>query len=57
MAYSMSDQPDKCQIKVVPHPIKGVELTLKGDCSEALKVIEALPPRRRRYFERRIVRE
>ncbi len=50
----MSDQPERCEIKVVPHPVKGIELELKGNCSDALKIIEALPPRRRRYMQRRI---
>jgi len=50
----MADQIEKCKIKLVPDAVKGVELEMKGDCREALQVIEALPPRRRRYFERRL---
>ncbi len=50
----MPDQRDKCEIKVVPHPVKGVELELSGECTETFKIIEDLSPRRRRYFKRRV---
>jgi len=50
----MSDQTDRCEIKIVPHPIKGIELELSGDCAETQQIIKALPPRRQRYLKRRI---
>jgi hypothetical protein len=53
-ALLMSDQPERCKIKIVPHPVKGVELELKGNCFDTIKIIESLPPRRSRYFMRRI---
>jgi hypothetical protein len=50
----MANQSEKCRIKALHHPVKGIEFEFEGDCSEALKVIENLPPRRRRYFMRRV---
>ena len=45
---------DRCEVRVLPHPVKGFELELKGDCSNTLKVIEDLPPRKRGYLNRRL---
>jgi len=44
---------EKCEIRIAPKGKDDWTLELSGDCSETLKQLEALPPRRRRYLERR----
>ena len=50
----MPDQSDRCEIKVGPQRFKCVEFEMSGDCTETLKIIEDLPPRKRRYLKRRV---
>jgi hypothetical protein len=50
----MSEQPERCEIQIIPDPIKVWKLKFTGECSETLKLIEALPARKRRYLKSRI---
>ena len=50
----MSETPERCDIKYVPKGRDDWELELSGNCGETLQKLEALPPRKRRYIERRI---
>ncbi len=50
----MSEKPERCDIKFVPKGGDDWELELSGNCDETIKQVEALPPRKRRYIDRRI---
>jgi hypothetical protein len=50
----MSQDPERCKISIVPKGKNDWTLELSGDCGDTLKVIEALPPRKRGYLNRRL---
>ena len=50
----MQEKREKCDNKFVPTGRDDWELELSGNCGETLQQMEALPPRKRRYIERRI---
>jgi hypothetical protein len=45
---------ESCKLELVKNESLGWKLSLKGDCEATLQAIKNMPPRRRRYLERRI---
>lgn len=43
-----------CKLELIKDESLGWKLCLKGNCEATLQVIEDMPPRRRRYLERRL---